>query len=131
MYKLSDSSLTKLGTCDPRLQELFQEAIKYTPIDFGISEGHRSVEDQQKYYKEGTSKIDGINQKSKHNYSPSLAVDIYAYVNGKASWDREHLAIIYGVVESVARQMSIPIRCGIEFGSKEFKGWDMPHYEII
>jgi peptidoglycan L-alanyl-D-glutamate endopeptidase CwlK len=126
-YKFSERSLNKLGTCDERLQELFLEAIKLTPIDFGISEGYRDTETQQKYFKEGKSKLDGVNNKSKHNYLPSRALDLYAYVGGKASWDKIHLSTIYGVVETIARQKSIPIRWGGNF--KSFL--DMPHYELI
>lgn len=126
MYKLSNSSLMKLSTCDTRLQELFQEAIKYSPIDFGITEGHRGIEDQKKYYKEGKSKIDGVNQKGKHNSFPSLAVDIACYIDGKITWDKEYYYAVYGVVETIARQMSIPIRWGGNF--KSF--FDGCHFEL-
>lgn len=127
MYKFSDSSLTKLSTCDERLQELFKEVIKHCPIDFGISCGHRGIEEQQQAYNDGKSKIDGINKKSKHNHSPSLAVDVFAVIDGKQNWNEKYYYIIYGVVETIARQMSIPIRWGGNF--KDF--FDGCHFELI
>jgi len=118
------------------------EAIKITNIDFGIAEGHRSIVLQQKYYKQGKSKIDGINKMGKHNYNPSLAVDIYAYVNGKAIWDKEHLSYLSGIIHAVTEllykegKITHKIRWG---GNWDMDGTilldqsfdDRPHYELI
>jgi peptidoglycan LD-endopeptidase CwlK len=127
----SKTSLNRLYTCDPRLIKVAEKAIEISPIDFGIACGNRSIEDQLKAFKEKKSKCDGIKKKSMHNYSPSKAFDVYAWVNGKASWDKKHLSIIAGVILSVAKSLDIDIRWGGTFGSDEFDGWDMPHFELI
>jgi hypothetical protein len=41
-----------------------------------------------------------------------------------------HLGIIVGVILSVAKDINIPIKWGGTFGSKVYKGWDMPHFEL-
>ena len=79
MYKLGKGSLKKLESVHHDLVKIIKLAITRTPVDFGISEGHRSLERQKELYDQGKSKIDGINKKGKHNYSPSLAIDLYAY----------------------------------------------------
>lgn len=105
VFNFGKTSSKKLKTCHQDLVAIFSLAIKRSAIDFGIAEGYRSPEKQNEYFREGKSKIDGINKKGKHNYSPSLAVDFYAYYNGKAHWDLPSLCYIGGVVESCAREL--------------------------
>lgn len=71
MPTFSKTSLDRLATCDPRLQEVFQDAIKY--VDFTVLCGERSQEDQEKAFAEGNTKVHFPN--SRHNSHPSKAVD--------------------------------------------------------
>jgi peptidoglycan L-alanyl-D-glutamate endopeptidase CwlK len=117
-------------------------AIIISDIDFGIAEGHRSIELQQQYFNEGKSKIDGITRKGKHNYTPSLAVDIYAYVNNKAVWDKETISYLAGIIQACAvilfkeGKINHIIRWG---GNWDMDGEilydqsfdDRPHFELI
>lgn len=105
MPQFGETSQARLTTCHNDLQLIMNEAIKYSNVDFGIAEGHRSIELQQKYFKEGKSKVDGIKVKGKHNYNPSLAADIYLWINGKASWNAETLTYVAGFIEATARQL--------------------------
>ena len=117
-------------------------AISISDVDFGIAEGYRSVEDQQKYYREGKSKIDGITQKSKHNYNPSMAVDIYPYFDGKAQWEKEHSSYLAGLIHAIAEMLynENEITHKVRWGGN----WDMdgiilidqsfddrPHFELV
>jgi len=97
--------MAKLETCHPDLKRIMLTAITNSPVDFGISEGYRSVEDQQRYFAEGKSKLDGLKHKSKHNYDPSMACDIYVWLNGKASWNAETLSYLAGFIEATARML--------------------------
>ncbi|MDR0571391.1 MAG: hypothetical protein LBG48_00905 [Rickettsiales bacterium] len=65
-FHFSPSSLSKLEGVDPRLQFLAKEVLSISPIDFAITSGLRTKEEQYKLYKEGKSKCDGINTLSKH-----------------------------------------------------------------
>jgi peptidoglycan L-alanyl-D-glutamate endopeptidase CwlK len=73
MASFGNKSTTILSTCHRDLQVICREAIK--TFDFSIYEGERPIDRQQQLFKDGKSKIDGINKKGKHNYSPSLAFD--------------------------------------------------------
>ncbi len=81
------------------------------------------------------SKCDGVLTIS--NHQTGNALDYYAYINGKASWDKVHLSIIAGVIMSTAKRLlkegkiSIKIKWGAEFGSNSFHGWDYPHMEVV
>jgi peptidoglycan L-alanyl-D-glutamate endopeptidase CwlK len=104
-FVLGSISKKRLASCHPDLIKIVETAIKITNVDFGISEGHRSIELQQKYYQEGKSLIDGITKKGKHNYSPSLAIDYYPWVNGEISWSVESLSYLAGIFHAVAEML--------------------------
>ena len=85
MYKFSQRSLDNLKNVDERLVRICNELIKR--VDFTVIEGFRSPERQKELYDKGFSKIDGISKKGKHNYSPSLAIDIIPYKKGHNPFD--------------------------------------------
>lgn len=140
MFAFGKSSSEKLATCNKNLQAVMQLAIKRTTVDFGISEGYRSEERQQELYKQGRTEpgeivthVDGINKKSKHNEKPSKAVDIFGYVNGKATYDVPHMCLIAGVILACADELKIPIRWGGNFDQdgQIMEDWnDLPHFEL-
>ena len=85
MYKFSKRSLDNLKNVDQRLVDICNELIK--EIDFTVIEGYRTLERQKELFDTGFSKIDGIKKKGKHNYSPSLAIDIIPYKKGHNPFD--------------------------------------------
>ena len=145
-FKFGTRSSQNLDTCHKDLQKIMKLAISRTQVDFGISEGYRSVERQKQLFDEGKSKIDGINQKGKHNYNPSLAVDIYAYhpdleTRRKLAYDRMTLAYIGGIVDACAAELlekgetSHTIRWGANWDSDGVIDYDQsfddfPHFEL-
>lgn len=112
---------------DPRLQEIAFRAIDKTKIDFGIpsSGGYRTTEQQRELFDEGKSKADGVNKMSKHQTGKAL--DFYAYVDGKGSWEPEHLAQVACAFLESAIELGYNVRWGGLF--KNFT--DMPHIELI
>ena len=135
MFKFSSRSKMRLEGVHPTIKGILDVALERTPIDFGIAEygGLRTVEDQQFLFNDGGSKCDGIRKKSKHQRQKSgygEAVDVYAYLNREASFDKIHLSIIAGVILSVAKGMGVKCVWGGTFNSNEFKGWDFGHFEF-
>ena len=47
MHKFSEISQLRLKTCDPRLVQIMSLALQRSKVDFGIAEGHRTIERQQ------------------------------------------------------------------------------------
>lgn len=93
MYKFGKRSFGILTQLHPVLQEILLDAIKHSPWDFGLHSGHRSVEKQYEYYKQGRTTegpvvtwIDGLTKRGYHNYKPSLAFDFHCSVPGQ-TWD--------------------------------------------
>lgn len=145
--KFGKVSKDNLDTCHPDLMKILELAIKRSDVDFGVTEGHRSLERQQQLFKEGKSKIDGINKKGMHNYNPSLAADLYAYHSEKITrvriaYDKVHLAYIAGVIQSCAKELfekgevSHVIRWGGNWNSNGVIDYDQsfddyPHVELL
>lgn len=117
---LTAISISRLRTCDIRLQKVVEEVSRRTPI-FVLC-GFRNKVDQDKAFVEKKSKAPW--PKSAHNSTPSMAVDIgpdpLDYLNLKAFMA---LAII---VKAVAKEMNIGIRWGGEFKSlKDYVHWEL------
>jgi len=141
-YSFSRTSIKRLSTCEKKIQKVFELAIKRTEIDFGIACGERSVSEQQQLYAQGrtgpgpiVTYVDGINKKSEHNYSPSRAVDIYAFVDGKATWNEKYLIYLGGVITACAIQLGVSLTWGgnwdndgIIINDQNFQ--DLPHYQL-
>lgn len=128
MPKFSDKSKYRLSTCHHKLQELFEEVIKY--YDCSVIEGYRDNIRQDELYRTGQSHLKG--GESKHNHSPSLAIDVVPY---PIDWqDFNRFYHFTGFVKGVASQLGINIRCGADWdGDNEFKDQkfhDMPHFEL-
>ena len=127
MYQYAPSSLTHLKQVHPDLRAVMMEAKNRAEIDFDISEGHRSQKRQLELYHAGKSQLDGYKHKSKHNFTPSLAVDIYAYKGASADYDLDKLRYLTDIFKAVAEEFDILIECGIDW--PEFV--DGPHIELV
>ena len=137
-FKLSARSKERRDGVDPKLIELDDLALSLTLIDFGHPDyaGLRDAEEQLILYKRGVSQCDGYKKVSKHQSGKAL--DFYAYVNGRASWDPEHLAIIATAYFQAASILGYKIRWGGLWKKKKPTyingipyGWDMGHIELI
>ena len=128
MPRYSNKSKERLASCDERLQDVFNEVIKY--VDCSILEGHRSKERQNKLYDENRTKVKYPN--GRHNSSPSKAVDVTPY---PVDWeDRERQTLFAGFVLGLARNMGIRLRWGgdwyMDFQVMDNRFDDFPHFEV-
>lgn len=126
------ASATRKATLHADLQEVMDEAIKY--FDFSIVCGHRDKTAQNIAYREGKSKVKWPN--SKHNTSPSLAVDIAPWREGSIQWsDERALRYLAGIVVAIGKMRNINIRWGgnwdmdDNFHDQSF--YDLYHFELI
>lgn len=138
MPGFSTASKQRLATCDPRLQEVLEEAIKY--IDFVVIEGHRGQVDQDKAFAGGKSKLKWPH--GKHNSLPSRAVDIWPYTpTGGINWkDVVAAGRLMGYIQRIADEKGIKLRFGLDWdGDFRTAGptdpgesfLDAPHIEVL
>ena len=129
MPKFSERSLDRLATCDIHLQLLFMEVVKF--FDCTVECGHRGKEAQDAAFAAGRSKLQWPN--SKHNTTPSLAVDVSPYpVNYK---DVQRYYYFAGQVVQIARELSVAVRWGGDWDSDTFVNDqyfnDLVHWELV
>lgn len=122
-FKFGKASETNRRGVDQRLIEISDLALQITPIDFGIPAlgGVRSFEDQKNLVKDGKSKT--LNSK----HLTGQALDFYAFVDGEASWNECHLAMIGASMLQAANLLGYKIKWGGLW--KNFK--DYPHIELV
>ena len=128
LYKFSQSSLSKLKTCEQPLQDLFNEVIK--GFDCTIICGTRDEADQNEAFEKGYSKLKY--PMSKHNIFPSKAVDATPY---PIDWkDAARQYFFAGYVKGIADKMGINIRLGADWdGDMQVKDQtflDLCHFEL-
>jgi hypothetical protein len=123
----SKLSLARLETCDHRVQMVLRRAI--TRYDFTVLCGHRGKQEQNDAFERGASKLRW--PQSKHNKTPSLAVDIAPF---PIDWDNlERFREMARVIMDEANKAGIKLRWGGDFnmnGKPDDKFIDMPHFEI-
>ena len=132
-FRLSTASKANRDGVDPRLIEISDLAIRLTLVDFGHGpcSGLRSVGDQQHLHADGKSKADGVIKRSRHQ--DGKALDFYAFVDGKASWEPEHLAMVGAAFLQAASVLGYRVNWGGLWRKKAggLYGWDMPHIELL
>lgn len=120
MFKLSKRSYERMKDVHPDLINVVELALKYSTIDFGISEGLRSLETQKEYVKRGVSTTMNSRHLTGH------AIDVYAYIGGSARWEWPLYQEINRAFEKAAHELKIDITWGGDWNS--FR--DGPHYEL-
>lgn len=139
MPAFNAKSLKKLSTCDPRLQDLFNEVVKN--YDCTILEGHRGQVEQDAAFAAGNSQKkwpDG-----NHNKLPSMAVDAAPYpVEFPLDTDTRGIKIkklmqfsrFAGYVLRIAETMGLKLRWGgdwdMDLDLKDNSFDDLVHFEI-
>ena len=129
-YKFSKTSLERLNTCCPQLQETMKGVIRI--FDCTVLEGYRDEETQNRYFKAGKSKLKY--PKSKHNGKPSLAVDAAPW---PIAWDDiETFCYFGGLVVATGACLGHKIRFGgnwdmdnIIMHDQSFQ--DLVHFEYV
>lgn len=124
-FRWSKRSLRELEGIDPDLRKVCDLALKLTPIDFIITDGKRTIEEQRHYVKIGASKT----MNSRHLKGD--AIDFVALIpdtsgKKKVSYRFEAMKKIAGAFKKAAKQLDIPIEWGGDW--KSFK--DTPHIQL-
>lgn len=130
MPSFSDSSLQRLDTCHPDLQRVFLEVVKHR--DCTILCGHRGKTEQDQAFTTGKSTTPW--PKSKHNASPSLAVDVMPWYSTepRVRWDMTNPATSHELREFAGFVLGVAAGMGVKlkWGGHWRRFFDGPHYEL-
>lgn len=146
----SEKGEAALKTCDPRLQRAIRLARSWCDglVEFDITQGARTIEQQREYFKGGRSKVDPdaydtpekLYAAAKHIVGPGMqfsrAVDIHIVTKQPGgAYDKQALCYVAGVIMVAAKGYGLKLRWGgdfdrdnelLEAGSFQ----DLPHFEI-
>tara|TARA_A100001388_G_scaffold56690_1_gene39063 strand:- start:14921 stop:15370 length:450 start_codon:yes stop_codon:yes gene_type:complete len=118
MFKLSSTSSARLIGVNKELVGVVEKAIKITNIDFGVTCGMRTREEQQALVDSGASQT----MNSKH--LEGNAVDVVAYIGSRITWELNVYDDIADAFKSAAQDLGVGIRWGAAWQIPDIRDWD-------
>jgi len=114
-FKLSSRSMKKLKGVDEGIVAVVKDAISITKVDFGVTFGLRTLEEQKKLYESGRSQT----MKSKH--LEGRAVDLVAYFGSDISWELNVYDDICDAMAEAARKNDVAIKWGAAWSEGDIR----------
>ena len=111
-FKLSNRSLGKLEGVHPDMVATVKRAIELTSVDFGVTYGVRTLEEQKKLYESGRSQT----MNSRHLIQGdgySHAVDLVAYDGPDVIWEIN----VYDNIADAMAAAAMEVGCAIKWGA--------------
>jgi peptidoglycan L-alanyl-D-glutamate endopeptidase CwlK len=121
-YKLSERSLSRLVGVDDAMRAVTELAIEYTTVDYGVTCGLRTVEEQRELVEAGAS------QTMNSRHITGQAVDVVAYVGPRISWELNLYDNITEWNGSMEEAMNAYVDLRRRQGKRPFI--DAPHFEL-
>jgi len=116
-FKLSQRSLDRLKGVKPELVEVVKRAIEISTVDFGVTEGLRTLETQKRYVETGKSQT----MESKH--LTGSAVDLVAYIDGQVSWELNVYDNLADAMKQAAIEKNVALRWGAAWNVPDIRAW--------
>ena len=132
-FKLSKKSLSRLEGVHPDMVAVVERAIELTDVDFGVTQGTRTLAQQKEYVRTGKSQT----MNSKHLPQEdgfSHAVDVVAYIGKDIAWELNLYDNIADAFAQAARELGVSIKWGAAWNVPDITQWDgtmeeaMMHY---
>ena len=116
-FRLSQRSMDRLEGVHPAMTGVVERAIQITDVDFGVTQGIRTLDEQKANVAAGRSQT----MKSKHLLQDdgfSHAVDVVAYVGPNVSWELN----LYDNICDAFKQAAVEVGCAIKWGAAWSEG---------
>jgi peptidoglycan L-alanyl-D-glutamate endopeptidase CwlK len=122
-FKLGNRSKQKLEGVHPDMVAVVERAIELTKVDFGVTYGVRTVEEQEKLVASGRSQT----MKSKHliqDTGYSHAVDVVAYDGGDVVWELNVYDDICDAFKEAAIEQGVAIKWGAAWSEGDIRTYE-------
>lgn len=122
-FNLSNRSKGKLEGVHPDMVAVVERAIELTKVDFGVTYGVRTVEEQEKLVASGRSQT----MKSKHliqDTGYSHAVDVVAYDGSEVVWEINVYDDICDAFKEAAIEKGVAIKWGAAWSEGDIRTYE-------
>jgi hypothetical protein len=116
-FVLGPRSLDNLMGVQPVLVAVVKRAIQITKVDFGVIEGLRTEARQRELVDKGASQTMNSRHLTGH------AVDLMAYIEGRASWELNLYDDIADAVKQAATELGTPVKWGGAWTVQDIRKW--------
>ena len=116
-FRLSQRSMDRLEGVHPAMTGVVERAIQLTDVDFGVTQGVRTLDEQKANVAAGRSQT----MASKHLLQDdgfSHAVDVVAYVGSDVAWELNMYDNICDAFKTAAEE----VECSIKWGAAWSEG---------
>jgi len=116
-FRLSQRSLDRLEGVHPDMTAVVERAIQLSKVDFGVTQGVRTLDEQKANVAAGRSQT----MRSKHLLQDdgfSHAVDVVAYVGPDVSWELN----LYDDICDAFKEAAKEVGCSIKWGAAWSEG---------
>lgn len=123
-FHFSQRSLNSLSHVHPKLVAVAHRALELSEVDFVVTEGLRSIEQQRENVAKGASQtMRSYHLQQSDGYAH--AFDVAAWVGGTVSWDRPYYVKINEAMQQAAQELGVTITWG-----GTWRMDDTPHFQI-
>jgi len=121
-FNLSNRSKAKLEGVHPDMVAVVERAIELTKVDFGVTYGVRTLEEQERLVASGRSQT----MKSKHliqDSGYSHAVDVVAYDGPDVVWEINVYDDICDAFKQAAEELGVAIKWGAAWSEGDIRSY--------
>jgi peptidoglycan L-alanyl-D-glutamate endopeptidase CwlK len=119
-FRLSQRSMDKLEGVHPAMTAVVERAIQLTDVDFGVTQGVRTLDEQKANVAAGRSQT----MASKHLLQDdgfSHAVDVVAYVGSDVSWELNMYDNICDAFKTAAEEVGCSVKWGAAWSEGDIR----------
>tara|TARA_Y100000114_G_scaffold47994_1_gene43752 strand:+ start:113 stop:583 length:471 start_codon:yes stop_codon:yes gene_type:complete len=122
-FSLSSRSRGKLEGVHPDMVAVVERAIEITKVDFGVTYGVRTLEEQKKLYESGRSQTMNSKHLLQDSSGYSHAVDVVAYDGSDVIWEINVYDDICDAFKQAAEEKGVAIKWGAAWSEGDIRSY--------
>ena len=122
-FSLSSRSRGKLEGVHPDMVAVVERAIELTKVDFGVTYGVRTLEEQKRLYESGRSQTMNSKHLLQDDTSYSHAVDVVAYDGSDVVWEINVYDDICDAFKQAAEEKGVAIKWGAALSEGDIRSF--------
>lgn len=146
-FRFSRTSLDRLATVHPDMQRVTKRALELSPVDFSVTQGRRTLDEQKRLYGKGRTaaqcRAAGVPESYakpservvtwtlNSNHLSGNAVDVAPFVNGALQYDDSGKLGLWPKIAAAFKQAARELDVPIVWGGDWKKTIDRPHFELV